>query len=72
MQVVTLDEQWFVGMHGRPPPRRPVGTHGLCVRCSTILTMYLLTGTDALSLETSVRAYKSLHVSWSGYIMQNE
>ena len=34
--------------------------------------MYPLTGTDALSLETSVRPYKSLHVSWSGYIMQNE
>ena len=33
----------------RTPPRRPVGTHGLCVRCSTARRdiVVVLTGTDA-------------------------
>ena len=34
-----------------------VGTLGLSVRCRTILTMYPLTGTDALRLDTTGRTY---------------
>ena len=34
-----------------------VGTLGLSVRCRTILTMYPLTGTDALRLDTTGRPY---------------
>ncbi len=43
------------------PPRRPVGTHGLCVRCSTARRdiVVFLTWTDALRLDTSERPYSS-------------
>ena len=34
-------------VHPHPPPRRPVGTHGLCVRCVKSHSVVVLTGTDA-------------------------
>ena len=40
-----------------------VGTHGLCVRCVKSYSVVVLTGTDALRLDTTERPYKSLHVS---------
>ena len=39
------------------PPRRRVGTHGLCVRCVKSYSIEVLTGTDALPLDTLERPY---------------
>ena len=33
------------------PPRRPVGTHGLCVRCSTVIRQFV--GTHGLCVRCS-------------------
>ena len=39
------------------PLRCHVGTHGLCVRCVKGYSVVVLTGTDALRLDTLVRPY---------------
>ena len=38
--------------------RRRVGTHGLCVRCVKGYSIMILTGMDALPLDTLVRPYR--------------
>ena len=47
---------------GGRPLRRPVGTHGLCVRCVKGYRVVVLTGTDALSLDTIRASLHRLHV----------
>ena len=46
--------------NGRPPPRRPVGTHGLCVRCIKSYSVMVLTGTDAHPPTSSCRDARSV------------
>ena len=40
------------------PLRRRVGTHGLCVRCVKSYSIVVLTGMDALPLDTLERPYR--------------
>ena len=47
----------YRGVGGRPSPLHPVGTHDLCVRCVKGYSIVILTGTDALRLDTLVRSY---------------
>ena len=85
IQSRLVSSSWFD--NGRPPPRRPVGTHGLCVHprqsetssrsfdngrsdraslqdsslcvhCVKSYSVVVLTGTDALSLDTLERPYR--------------